>query len=293
MPDRWFSGGTVNSSAPTQVLRTRDAFLFENRREGDFRYRIPLQPGSYELHFYFAERVFGPGNLGGGGETSRLFHVSNGVPLLRYFDVIADAPGCNTADIRIFKDVRPAPDGFLDLRFERAKDSAFVNGIVLLPGNPGHARATRLLTGTSIYRDRKGQVWNPDQFTQGGQVVTRTSLVSGTDDPVLYQAERYGNFSFAIPVAEGRYSVTLHFSEQWWGPGKPNEGGVGSRIFDVHCNGILLLKSFDIFKAAGGNDRAVQRTFRGLTPNAQGKLVLSFVPVLNYGCVNAIEVVAE
>jgi hypothetical protein len=82
----------------------------------------------------------------------------------------------------------------------------------------------------------------------------------------------------------------LHFAETYFGPGKPGGGGVGSRVFDVYCNGVALLKNFDVYKTAGAADAAVDRTFTGLEPNAQGKFVLSFVPVLNYACINAIEV---
>ena len=83
------------------------------------------------------------------------------------------------------------------------------------------------------------------------------------------------------------------FAETWFGPGQPGGGGAGNRLFDVYCNGVALLRSFDIFRAAGGDHRAVEKTFRGIAPNAQGKIVLSFVPVVNYACVNAIEVVDE
>jgi len=61
-------------------------------------------------------------------------------------------------------------------------------------------------------------------------------------------------------------------------------------LFDVYCNGVALLKNFDIYSAAGGSDRAIDRTFPGLEPNAQDKFVISFVPVRNYACVNALEV---
>jgi hypothetical protein len=91
-------------------------------------------------------------------------------------------------------------------------------------------------------------------------------------------------------VAKGRYSITLHFAETWFGPRKSAGGGVGSRLFDVYCNGVALLKDFDIFRAAGDSDLVVDRTFSGLVPNAQDKFVLSFVPVRNYACINAIEV---
>jgi hypothetical protein len=37
----------------------------------------------------------------------------------------------------------------------------------------------------------------------------------------------------------------------------------------------------------------VVREFRGIRPNAQGKIVLSFAPVVNYAAVNAVEVLGE
>jgi hypothetical protein len=52
-------------------------------------------------------------------------------------------------------------------------------------------------------------------------------------------------------------------------------------------------RRFDIFKEAGGPDRAVDRTFHKLHPNAPGKLVISWVPVDNHACVYAIEVIDE
>ncbi|MGA8596647.1 MAG: hypothetical protein WB676_18205, partial [Bryobacteraceae bacterium] len=60
--------------------------------------------------------------------------------------------------------------------------------------------------------------------------------------------------------------------------------------FNVFANGTALLRGFDIAKEAGGANRAIEKTFDDLEPNAQGELVLEFVPILNYACVNAIEV---
>jgi hypothetical protein len=70
-------------------------------------------------------------------------------------------------------------------------------------------------------------------------------------------------------------------------------GGPGSRVFDVYCNGVALLRSFDIFKEAGGEGRPLDRTFSGIRPNAQGKIVLTFVPVASMPSLNAIEVVED
>jgi hypothetical protein len=136
-------------------------------------------------------------------------------------------------------------------------------------------------------------VWGADRYFRHGSTVARSEPVSNTPDPEIFAAERFGNFTYTIPVADGRYTVTLRFAETWFGPGKPGAGGAGSRTFDVYCNGIALLRNFDIFRTAGGAQRAIEKTFHGVTPNAQGKIELSFVPVVNYACVNAIEVVDE
>lgn len=68
---------------------------------------------------------------------------------------------------------------------------------------------------------------------------------------------------------------------------------MGSRVFDVLCNGLALRRSLDIYREAGGPDRAITWTARGLQPDAQGKLVISLVPVKNYACINAMEVIDE
>src|ERR1035438_10437823 len=91
---------------------------------------------------------------------------------------------------------------------------------------------------------------------------------------------------------------TLRFAESNFGGDnfgsvKYSEGGVGSRLFDVYCNGVILLDKFDIFKEADGANRAIEKAFHGLRPNGQGKLFLSFVPVKDYPTVRAIEVTDE
>jgi len=114
-----------------------------------------------------------------------------------------------------------------------------------------------------------------------------------TANPGLYYGERFGHFSYAIPVATGRYTLTLHFAETYFGPQNPGNGGAASRLFDVYCNGVRILPEFDIFKEAGGANRALVKTFHDLQPSPQGKLLLTFVPIKNYACVSAIDVSNE
>jgi hypothetical protein len=296
MADRFFHGGEVYSTpAGYRISGTQDPAIFQSRREGTFGYDIPLAPGIYEMHLYFAETLFGEGNIAGGGETYRIFDVSaNGKRLTTGLDVIADAPGSNTADVKVYKNISPDRDGLLHLAFAPGiKEKPFLNAIEILPGIPDRLRPVRIVArATSV--NASGGLWSADRYFTGGQTVLRADPVKGTPDPDLYKGERYGNFSYTIPaIARGHYTVRLHFTESWFGPQKPAGGGAGRRIFDVYCNGMALVRNFDIFKEAGGSDRALDKVFRGIEANAQGKIVLSFVPVVNYACVNAIEVVDE
>ena len=291
--DRYFELGDYAERPVKFLARTLDPALFQAGRIGDFLYRIPLRPGVYELHLYFAETTFGPGTTSGGGENSRVFHVvANGRRILSDFDIISDAGGPGIGDERVFKDISPGPDGLLQLRFISHRSEAIVSAIELEPARLHKLNPVRISAQEKLFSDSRKQVWMPDRFWSGGQVGVGSAFVEGTADPVLYSKERYGNFSYAIPVDSGKYSATLHFAETYWGLDNPGGGGVGTRIFDVLCNGIALLRNFDIYKEAGGS-RALVKTFHGLEPNAQGKLLLSFVPVRNYASIRAIEVVDE
>ena len=99
--------------------------------------------------------------------------------------------------------------------------------------------------------------------------------------------------SRSVPVPAGRYGVTFYFAEAWFGPGTPPGGGVGSRVFDILCNGSVLRRGFDVFKEAHGAGRVTTFSTHGLEPGAQGKLEIAMVPTRNYACVNALEVVDE
>jgi hypothetical protein len=306
--DRYFSGGNAFSQPRQYIARTLDPAMFQAMRSGQFSYDIPLDPGNYELRLYFCETHYGPDTLSGGGETSRLFDVSmNGQSLLHIFDIIKDAGGNDTADVRVFKDVHPAADGKLHLRFQPLIDWPVLNAIEITPAPPGRINAIRIVAQENAYTDREGHVWEPDEYARGGQFAVHLHRypVTGTPDPDLYVGERFGNFDYSIPVPPGRYAATLHFAETYWGldnqrpgvalpdyGGSP-EGGPGSRVFDVDMNGRTLLKDFDIFKEAGGAGRALVKIFHNLVPDGQGKLVFRFVPVRDYACVNAIEITDE
>jgi hypothetical protein len=62
-------------------------------------------------------------------------------------------------------------------------------------------------------------------------------------------------------------------------------------VFNVYCNGQSFLQDFDIL--ASGQGQSLTKTIDGVTPTAQGEILLSFVPVTNYPLVNAIEITPE
>jgi hypothetical protein len=291
--DRYYQGGAVFESPGHNIAGTRDQHLFVTRREGAFTYDIPLPPGEYELRLYFAENLYGENNMAGGGETSRIFHVfANGVPILMDFDVIREV-GASTADMRAFKDITPAADGKLHLKFEPSTNPAMVSAIEITPGIHGKMAPIRVVSRDHPYTDKQGRIWAPDGYSRGGQLVMRTEPITNIDDPELLHGERYGNLTYLIPVPAGRYGVTLYFAEAWFGPSQFAGGGVGSRVFDILCNGVALRRGFDIFKEAHGSDKALMLPLHGLEPDPSGKLVISLMPVRNYASINALEVVDE
>jgi hypothetical protein len=298
--DRFFSGGSVAVRPSERIVRTLDPDLYRHLRQGDFRYDIPLKPGSYELHLHFAETGLADFiSAESSGEGQRVFHISaNGKRLLDFFDVVADANGANTSDERVFR-VSPEGDGFLHLAFSPVRGTAVVSGIEVLPVNAGKSRPIRIRAGwTSTWKNSAGEDWLADSYFLGGNaLVRRTNPAQDANsiapDIALFASERWGHFSYALPVADGKYRVTLKFCEGHYGKRNSGFGGAGSRLFDVYCNGVALMRNFDIFKESGGEGRPIDRSFSGIRANAQGKILLSFVPVLGMACVNGIEVTEE
>ncbi len=294
--DAWFTGGAPVKSAVQHIARTQDQAFYRTSRQGDFHYDIPLKPGIYELRLHFAETVYGPESAGAGGEGSRIMSVrANGKPLLSQFDVVDDAGAGHTADVKVFPDISPGQDGLLRLDFAADRGApAMVSAIEILPGTRGRMRPVRILARQTPYYSNDSHWWSPDAWFEGGQLSTYPGPVSGTDDPEQFDSERWGNFTYAIPAAPGKYSVTLYFTARRgeWPPDSGQSPAATAHVFNVFCNGKALIENFNLAKEAQKSDVIVRRAV-GLEPNAQGKLLLSFVPVEGYATVTGIEVVPQ
>jgi hypothetical protein len=306
--DRYYEGG-VSRPGPLHFFPpVADKGLFSSIREAasddimvpesqrGFRYNIPLSPGVYELRLYFADPLRQPdADQKEDAQNYRHFAIDlNGRPLLVDFDPATDA-GSAAVDVRVFKGVRPAADGQVHLDFRSDWGRAFVSALELTPGTPGRLEPIRIRANEANFVDANGTRWSGDRYFIDGRTWTYGNPESGPKIPPLYTGERHGNFSYAIPVTPGSYTVKLHFLETFFSPLIPAAHchGVGCRIFDVTCNGVMLLQDFDVVREAPGAFQPVVREFHGLHPNGQGKLLISFSPKVNYAEVRAIEVLDE
>ncbi len=290
-PDAYFQGGvSIPLLGGRQVEGVPDPKFVKSRREGSFRYSIPARQGSYEVHLYFVGTTQGdpsdPTSLAS-------FRVSiNNQAVFDGFDPISEAGGFYRLHSRVIRDVSPAADGKIHLAFQGITTNAFVNAIEVLSSEPGRVRPVRIVAAKSSVVDSDGSVWMADQDAVGGVLVERHDSIQDARLKMLFAGEHFGNFSYRVPVPPGRYRVKLYFAETFFGSKLPYSGGepTGARLFNVFANGVALLRDFDVCKEAGGPNRATVKTFENVEPNAQGNIVLEFVPLRNYAEVNAIEV---
>jgi hypothetical protein len=137
--------------------------------------------------------------------------------------------------------------------------------------------------GGPAYQGKDGTQYVTDvgaSFCSGGTAYSATSAIGNTQDGTLYQSERYGDFSYNIPLENGKYEATLKFAEIYW-------TSVGSREFNVMMEDSLVISDFDIFKLAGSN-YAYDITMPVTVAN--GALTVSFVSIVDHAKVSAIVV---
>ncbi|MGB6429122.1 MAG: malectin domain-containing carbohydrate-binding protein [Candidatus Acidiferrales bacterium] len=278
------SGGTTFSVPARAIQGTRDPQLFLGGRSGQFHCAFSLPAGIYEVHLLFAETT-------GLQETSRTVVYSlNGAPSTE-LDVVDDTGGDDIETEKVFVDVHPEQDGKIHLDFPSPE--SYLNAIEILPGIPKRMLPVRIYAGEAPYRGSDGQIWLPNRYFFGGRP-SHLEVVdaAGAPDGALFSSQWIGHFHYVIPVAPGeKYTVKLHFLESWFGGQRGVDGGAGSRVFDVWCNGTVILNHFDIFRESG--TAPLTKTFQHIEPTGQDKIQLDFMPERNYPSLNAIEVIPE
>jgi beta-galactosidase len=142
----------------------------------------------------------------------------------------------------------------------------------------------------------RGERHGSDNFFSGGQGdwIKRSgtiganfnAVVKNVPDPAdraLWETVRHGTFGYRIPLADGRYQVTLGFLEPL------AEAAPGSRVFDVAANDVTVLAAFDVLAEAGGQGMALQRSFD--VDVTGGVLRLDFQPRAGEAIVSNIRVI--
>ncbi|MGB8522602.1 MAG: malectin domain-containing carbohydrate-binding protein [Candidatus Acidiferrales bacterium] len=162
------------------------------------------------------------------------------------------------------------------------QSSTLVNGFTIVSSSNGFTPI--LLRGgtTAAYTDIQGIIWNADEDFTGGDPASTTHAIAGAIDPIVYQSERYGDFTYQFAVPNGPYNITLKFAEIYF-------SSPGQRQFNVAINGIQVLHNFDIVAAAGAPFTAVDKIFEATA--SAGKITIQFTSGLaNYPKISAIEI---
>jgi beta-galactosidase len=154
----------------------------------------------------------------------------------------------------------------------------------------GSLASARIKAGDiSGYLTKAGQRYGSDTYFDGGKAGsinppdTRSSerIAVAAADPGIYDSFREGAFAYRVPVPSGCYRVTLKFEE-------PSAREAGVREFNVLVNGKLILKRFDIFSAAGGALKGVDRAFDSTLRD--NTMLIEFVPLKGAALVSALSI---
>jgi hypothetical protein len=183
---------------------------------------------------------------------------------------------------------------FLAISAVLALVSAFALGVVLAQGK----FALRVNAGDpAAYTDKAGNLWKGDKdYTKGsgygfvgGDVIDRgaSMKIEGTNDPKIYQTERYSMDRFVAEVPNGKYTVRLHFAETYDGIDTD-----GPRVFDVKIQDQVVLKDLDVSKAAGKVQKALVKEYKDIAVT-NGILDITFVAKQQNPEINGIEIVAQ
>jgi hypothetical protein len=162
---------------------------------------------------------------------------------------------------------------------------AAVSTTVFLPLITQQIPPIRIDTGTSAsYTDTSGNIWQADSGFIGGQAGNNGNIsIANTNDPQIYRTERYNLTGYAFAVANGSYTVRLHFAENFY-------TAAGRRIISVNVEGTPI-SNIDVFAEAGGGRTALIKTASVTVSDRQ--LSLSFTASVGETMIDGIEIIPQ
>lgn len=201
--------------------------IYQSERWGSaVAYDIPVpEPGHYTVVLHFAEIWFSaPGQ--------RVFNVDVEGTWIENVDAVEESGAPFVAITRT--EIVWVEDGSVSIRFQpipklsvpkvsaievlRSSDppsdampDAPWSGASPLPFDP-----IRINCGSTVaHTDALGQVWKADRSFTGKRTGSTTHDIDGTVEAALFQTNRWGEFSYEIPIPAGDYEVILWFAEIW------------------------------------------------------------------------------
>jgi hypothetical protein len=170
----------------------------------------------------------------------------------------------------------------------KTEPSAVIGAVTAAPlaAAPASIQAAiRIKAGSSSpLTDAAGKVWLAEQGFEGGDVIERPDLeIGNTKSPEIYRSEHYAMEAFSWKIPNGKYQVKLHFAETFEGIAGP-----GERVFSFNVEGQEF-KDFDIWKKAGGGQRAYVETVS--LEIQDGKLDIKFTSNIENPTINGIEII--
>lgn len=157
--------------------------------------------------------------------------------------------------------------------------------------DPANSGSVRIDAGALVAGKSASGQFGSDTFFKGGEIGSmdvpafygrpaKPAAIGNTSDRDIAASYRSGHFSYAIPLENGKYRVSLTFVEPALGPGE--------RLFNVTANGASALADLDVAKEAGATLTALERSFE--VQVERGILDLNFVPTRGQAVVSAIRI---
>lgn len=254
--------------------------------------KTSFDPGSATFGFYTGATSYAPQNTytenalntGPLPHAVRIYPLKNraGAPLANSYLVAFEPAKNGDYQDYVFEvtNVKPATVSSAPLRINTGGPLTTVNGIEWIGCSATTSCGSYVSGGGFAYTQ------NPAPTITGitlptSQAIMQTEWTGGETGGTPVAAGQVA-FTYTIPVANGNYTVRLHFVEL-------NKNGPGLRKFDVNIEGgTKELTNFDIFVAAGGMNKAIYRDFP--VQISDGDIKIEFYHQVQNAKIGAIEI---
>ncbi len=147
------------------------------------------------------------------------------------------------------------------------------------PANPNDVVAAINVGGTGAALSFENIWYDADKFFTGGTIGTTNDPVANSGGSAIFQSERYGSFSYRIPVDNGNYSVQLGMVEMY-------QTNPGTRAFHVDIEGQRVIDDLDLFSEKGHDSVLLSEEFGASI--SDGSLDITVTTVMDNGTLSSI-----